>query len=153
MEGENANVLVARVRALGMEVWVEDGVVRGKMRVGGKIPYNVRVIAEELRGLGQIAVDYLEREAHGEPTRANVAGDGTPWDDRPAVAAHAGASPAVMPEPDAGGWVVLEGVSSEMAFMAGDLINDGTAELIGKVIYHRWSGKFDLTYKLTVRHT
>ena len=52
------------------------------------------------------------------------------------------------PKPDAGGWVVLEGVTPEVAFPVGDLIDDGKAELIGKVIYHRKTGLFDLTYKL-----
>ena len=56
--------------------------------------------------------------------------------------------PIKLPEPDAGGWVVLEGVPPMVAFAAGDLINQGKAELIGKVIYRRISNVFDLTYKV-----
>lgn len=56
--------------------------------------------------------------------------------------------PIKLPEPDAGGWVVLEGVPPMVAFAAGDLIKQGKAELIGKVIYRRRSNVFDLTYKL-----
>lgn len=55
---------------------------------------------------------------------------------------------SISPAPDAGGWIVLEGVAPEVAFTAGALIKAGKAELIGKVIYRRRSNVFDLTYKL-----
>jgi hypothetical protein len=54
----------------------------------------------------------------------------------------------MKPEPDAGGWIVLEGVTPEVAFAAGELIKQGKAELIGRVIYRRRSNVFDLTYKM-----
>ena len=58
------------------------------------------------------------------------------------------ALPVVLPEPDAGGWVKLEGVPPDVAFAAGALIKQGKAELIGQVIYRRISNVFDLTYKV-----
>ncbi len=54
----------------------------------------------------------------------------------------------VLPEPDADGVVRLVRVSPEVAFAAGDLINDGKAELIGNVIYRRLSNVFDVTYRV-----
>lgn len=54
----------------------------------------------------------------------------------------------LLPEPDAEGIVRLVRVSPEVAFAAGDLINDGKAELIGKVIYRRLSNVFDVTYRV-----
>jgi hypothetical protein len=54
----------------------------------------------------------------------------------------------VLPEPEADGVVRLVRVSPEVAFAAGDLINDGKAELIGNVIYRRLSNVFDVTYRV-----
>ena len=53
-----------------------------------------------------------------------------------------------LPEPDADGIVRLVRVPPEVAFLAGDLINDGKAELIGNVIYRRISNVFDVTYRV-----
>lgn len=58
------------------------------------------------------------------------------------------ASAVTLPEPDADGIVRLVRVSPELAFAAGDLINDGKAELIGQVIYRRLSNVFDVTYRV-----
>ena len=58
------------------------------------------------------------------------------------------ANPILLPEPDVDGIVRLVRVSPEVAFAAGDLINDGKAELIGKVIYRRISNVFDVTYRV-----
>lgn len=58
------------------------------------------------------------------------------------------ASAVMLPEPDADGIVRLVRVSPEIAFAAGELINDGKAELIGNVIYRRLSNVFDVTYRV-----
>lgn len=58
------------------------------------------------------------------------------------------ANPVLLPEPDAEGIVRLVRVSPELAFAAGELINDGKAELIGNVIYRRLSNVFDVTYRV-----
>lgn len=52
--------LIADLRASGMVLWVEDGRIRGRMRDGGKIPYNIRLMAEELKAAGMVAVAALE---------------------------------------------------------------------------------------------
>lgn len=54
--------LIKELRASGMALWVEDGRIRGKMRNGGKIPYDVRVKAEQLREMGMEAVNVLQRD-------------------------------------------------------------------------------------------
>ncbi len=61
--------LIKELRAAGMVLWVEEGRIRGKMRDGGKIPYDVRVKAEQLREMGMEAVDALRREQPGEVLR------------------------------------------------------------------------------------
>jgi len=58
------------------------------------------------------------------------------------------ASAVVLPEADAEGIVRMVRVSPEVAFAAGDLVNDGKAELIGQVIYRRFSNVFDVTYRV-----
>ena len=58
--------LIRELRAAGMVLWAEDGRIRGKMRDGGKIPYDVRVKAEQLRDMGMEAVDALQREPSAE---------------------------------------------------------------------------------------
>ena len=55
---------------------------------------------------------------------------------------------SVLPEPDADGIVRLVRVPPEVVFAAGELINDGKAELIGNVIYRRLSNVFDVTYRV-----
>ena len=54
--------LIKELRAAGMVLWVEEGRIRGKMRSGGKIPYDVRLKAEQLREMGMEAVDALRRD-------------------------------------------------------------------------------------------
>jgi len=127
MECADVSALVEKLRAAGAELWVEDGKIRGRMRAGGRPPYGVAVMMEDLRDLGMIAVEYLERES----SAAQTDGDQN-----------------VLPEPDAEGIVRLVGVPPEVAFAAGDLINDGKAVLIGKVIYRRLSNVFDVTYRV-----
>lgn len=61
--------LIRELRAAGMVLWVEDGRIRGKMRDGGKIPYDVRLKAEQLRDMGMEAVDALQRNQPGEVLR------------------------------------------------------------------------------------
>jgi hypothetical protein len=53
--------LIKELRAAGMMLWVEDGRIRGKMRDGGNIPYDVRLKAEQLRDMGMEAVNILQR--------------------------------------------------------------------------------------------
>lgn len=39
--------LISSLRDAGMVLWVEDGRIRGRMRDRGKIPLNVRLMADE----------------------------------------------------------------------------------------------------------
>ncbi len=58
--------LIKELRAAGMVLWVEDGRIRGKMRGGGKIPYDVRLKAEQLRDMGMEAAEAVRRDQRGE---------------------------------------------------------------------------------------
>ena len=160
MEGADAGALVAKLRAAGVDLRVEDGRIRGRMRSGGKPPYTVVAMINDLRDLGMVAVDFLQREENrGQTADSNVKSEaeGAAGDqrvinkglDNPEGFDQIGAASAVvLPEPDADGIVRLVRVSPEVAFAAGDLINDGKAELIGKVIYRRLSNVFDVTYRV-----
>lgn len=54
--------LVRELRTAGMVLWVENDRIRGRMREGGKIPYELRQKAEQLRDMGMVAVDFIRRE-------------------------------------------------------------------------------------------
>ena len=164
MDGESAGALVAKLRAAGMDVWLEDGEIRGRWRAGGRAPYGVAVMLADLRDMGMVAVDFLQHEASAVNPAVEATKAGNASDDEPALADQRvingtldnpggfdqirAASPVVLPEPDADGIVRLVRVSPEVAFAAGDLINDGKAELIGNVIYRRLSNVFDVTYRV-----
>lgn len=110
--------IVSNLRNAGMVLWVEDDRVRGRMRDGGKIPYPMRQLADQLRDLGVIAVDFLQREALIE---------------KPADS-----------QPDGTGEIhELVGMNAEEAFSLGAFIKEGRGELIGNVMYHKPSGLFD----------
>jgi hypothetical protein len=53
--------LIKEIRAAGMLLWVEGDRVRGRMRGGGKIPYDVRLKAEQLRDMGMEAVNAVQQ--------------------------------------------------------------------------------------------
>ncbi len=164
MEGADAGSLVVRLRAAGVDLRVEDGRIRGRMRSGKKPPYTVVAMIGDLRDLGMVAVEFLQREALGKSLAVAAQQTGNAIDDEPEQEDQTvinkgldnpkgfdqirAASPVVLPEPDADGIVRLVRVSPEVAFAAGDLINDGKAELIGKVIYRRLSNVFDVTYRV-----
>ena len=113
----------------------------------------------DLRDLGMIAVDFLQREALGGdaadmdvPTSAVPDEDqgviNKPLDMADGLDQIRAADGSVLPEPDADGIVRLVRVPPEVAFAAGELINDGKAELIENVIYRRLSNVFDVTYRV-----
>jgi hypothetical protein len=154
MEDANASAMVAKLRAVGMELWAEGGVICSRWRDGERPPYGVAVMLADLRDLGMVAVDVLQHEALGEQSAAGAGMD----DDQRVIKEGLdkpegfdqirAASAAALPEPDADGIVRLIRVPPEVAFAAGDLINDGKAELIGQVIYMRISNVFDVTYRV-----
>lgn len=159
MEGANVSALVAKLRAAGVDLWVEGGVIRSRWRDGGRPPYGVAVMLADLRDLGMIAVDFLQREALGGdaadmdvPTSAVPDEDqgviNKPLDMADGLDQIRAADGSVLPEPDADGIVRLVRVPPEVAFAAGELINDGKAELIENVIYRRLSNVFDVTYRV-----
>jgi hypothetical protein len=112
--------LISDLRNAGMVLWVENDRVRGRMRDGGKIPYTTRQLAEQLRDLGMIAVDFLQHEALIE-------------------------RPVDIPiEPDGTGEIyVLVGMNAEEALSLGEIIKEGRGVLIGNVLYHKPTGLFD----------
>ena len=159
MEGADAGALVAKLRAAGVDLSVVDGKIRGRMRSGGKPPYGVVVMINDLRDRGMIAVDFLQREAlGGDAADMDVPASAVPDEDQRVINKPLdmldgldqirAADGSVLPEPDADGIVRLVRVPPEVAFAAGELINDGKAELIGNVIYRRLSNVFDVTYRV-----
>jgi hypothetical protein len=142
-----------------MDVWLEDGKICSRWRDGGRAPYNVALMLMELRDLGMVAVDFLQCENRGQTADSNVKSDaGGAQEDQRVINGVLdnpegfdqirAACAAALPEPDADGIVRLVRVPPEVAFAAGDLINDGKAELIGQVIYRRISNVFDVTYRV-----
>jgi hypothetical protein len=120
LEGANVAAIAAKLRAAGMDLWVEDGRVRGRMGDGGKIPYATRQLAEQFRDLGMIAVDFLQHEALiGKPVDSPVEPDGT------------------------GEIHELVGMNAVETFSLGEFIKEGRGELIGNVLYHKPTGLFD----------
>lgn len=55
-------LLIEALRGLGMELYVEDGTVHGRMTDGGKMPLEAMRLAEELRLCNADAVEILYRE-------------------------------------------------------------------------------------------
>ena len=96
--------LIAKLCAAGMVLWTEGGRIRGRMRDGGKIPYSIRTMAEELKAAGAEAVAALEEAC------------------------------------------TLKGLAPDEAFEIGYAIRRSEAFLVGKVLYHRKTGLFDLTF-------
>lgn len=159
MEGVSVSALVTKLRAAGMDLWAEGGAVRSCWRDGGRPPYGVAVMLADLRDLGMIAVDFLQREAMGgDAADMDVPTSAVPDEDQRVINKPLdmvggldqirAADGSVLPEPDADGIVRLVRVPPEVAFAAGELINDGKAELIGNVIYRRLSNVFDVTYRV-----
>ena len=158
----DVGLLIANLRAAGVDLSVEDGRIRCRTRDGRRPSLDAQALLEDVRGLGMVVVDFLQR-VNSPAGPDDVAGDisvlpsAAPEDQRvinkgldnpggfdqiPA------ADGSVLPEPDADGVVRLVRVPPEVAFAAGELINDGKAELIGNVIYRRLSNVFDVTYRV-----
>jgi hypothetical protein len=124
LDDENVAAMAEKLHTVGMDLWVEDGRVRGRMRTGGKIPYATRQLAERFRDLGMIAVDFLQHEARiVKPADSSVEPDGT------------------------GEIHELVGMNAEEAFSLGEFIKEGRGELIGKVLYHKPTELFDATVR------
>ena len=101
--------LIKELRAAGMVLWVENDRIGGKIQGGGKIPFDVRQKAEQLREIGMEAVEAVRREQPNEVYR-------------------------------------LTGIPPDEAFALGEAINRGEVLLVGKVIYHRPTGLYDITF-------
>lgn len=121
---ENVAAMAAKLHAAGMDLWVEDSRVRGRMRTGGNISYATHQLAEQFPDLGMIAVDFLQHEALIEkPVDSQVQPDGT------------------------GEIHELVGMNADEAFSLGEFIKEGRGELIGKVLYHKPTELFDATVR------
>lgn len=108
----------------------------------------VRAVVREREGV-QMRLDALESAAGpAEMAKDDAIVIKKPLDEVEGFDQIRPADGSVLPEPDADGIVRLVRVPPEVAFAVGELISDGKAELVGKVVYRRLSGLFDVTYRV-----
>ncbi len=78
--GIEADEVIEKLRGFGLELYVEGGIVHGRMR-GGKIPFEARVWIEQLQRVNEAAAALLTRETVHERLGITVA-EALPYADR-----------------------------------------------------------------------
>ena len=150
MEGANAGTLVAKLHAAGVDLRVEDGRIRGRMRSGGKPPYAVGVMMADLRDLGIVAVDFLQHEAPGDVAADADVRTGPAQEDQTIINEtldKPGAADQIQAANGTGEVHELVGMNSDEASSLIEFIREGKGELIGQFTYHKSTGRFDATVR------
>ena len=120
METVDVGALVEKLRAMGVDLSVEGGRIRCRTRDGRRPSLDAQYLLSELRTLGMIAVDYLEREAAQKHNESEAV------------------------KPDGTGEVhELVGMNALEASSLIDFIRNGKGELVDQFVYHKSNGRFD----------